>query len=91
MPPADRRIHADPGDVDVARDEHGCITGATLRADGTEMLVGGIETMSKSTNNGVDPQAMVDQYGADPVRLVGVDAGPESHASADQRNDRQGH
>ncbi|MCW5566833.1 MAG: leucine--tRNA ligase, partial [Dokdonella sp.] len=65
-----------PGDVDVARDERGRITGATLRADGTEVLVGGIEKMSKSKNNGVDPQAMVDKYGADTVRLFSMFAAP---------------
>ena len=43
--------------------------GAVLRADGQPVEIGGIEKMSKSKNNGVDPQAMVDKYGADTVRL----------------------
>jgi len=58
------------------RDERGRITGATLRADGGEVLVGGSEKMSKSKNNGVDPQAMVGKYGADTVRLFSMFAAP---------------
>ncbi|WP_374321707.1 leucine--tRNA ligase, partial [Pseudoxanthomonas kaohsiungensis] len=65
-----------PADVDVQRDERGRITGATLAADGQPVLVGGTEKMSKSKNNGVDPQAMVDKYGADTVRLFSMFAAP---------------
>jgi leucyl-tRNA synthetase len=39
-------------------------------------VVGGTEKMSKSKNNGVDPQAMVDKYGADTVRLFSMFAAP---------------
>ncbi|KAF1690366.1 leucine--tRNA ligase [Pseudoxanthomonas koreensis] len=65
-----------PADVDVQRDDKGRITGAVLRADGALVLVGGTEKMSKSKNNGVDPQAMVDKYGADTVRLFSMFAAP---------------
>jgi leucyl-tRNA synthetase len=65
-----------PADVDVQRDERGRITGATLIADGQPVVVGGTEKMSKSKNNGVDPQAMVDKYGADTVRLFSMFAAP---------------
>ena len=65
-----------PADVDVARDERGRITGATLRTDGQPVVVGGTEKMSKSKNNGVDPQAMVAKYGADTVRLFSMFAAP---------------
>ena len=65
-----------PADVDVQRDDKGRITGATLRADGQPVQVGGTEKMSKSKNNGVDPQAMVDRYGADTVRLFSMFAAP---------------
>ncbi|WP_019399597.1 leucine--tRNA ligase [Pseudoxanthomonas sp. GW2] len=65
-----------PADVDVQRDERGRVTGAVLRADGQPVLVGGTEKMSKSKNNGVDPQAMVDKYGADTVRLFSMFAAP---------------
>ncbi len=65
-----------PADVQVQRDERGRITGATLVADGQPVRIGGIEKMSKSKNNGVDPQAMVDKYGADTVRLFSMFAAP---------------
>ena len=65
-----------PADVDVVRDERGRITGATLRADGQPVVVGGIEKMSKSKNNGVDPEEMVGRYGADTVRLFSMFAAP---------------
>ncbi len=65
-----------PAEVEVARDERGRITGASLKRDGGEVLVGGVEKMSKSKNNGVDPQAMVDRYGADTVRLFSMFAAP---------------
>ncbi|KRG59587.1 leucine--tRNA ligase [Stenotrophomonas koreensis] len=65
-----------PADVDVVRDERGRITGATLRADGQPVVIGGVEKMSKSKNNGVDPQTMVGKYGADTVRLFSMFAAP---------------
>ncbi|MTI75249.1 MAG: leucine--tRNA ligase [Stenotrophomonas sp.] len=65
-----------PADVDVVRDERGRITGATLRSDGQPVVIGGTEKMSKSKNNGVDPQAMVAKYGADTVRLFSMFAAP---------------
>ena len=65
-----------PADVDLQRDERGHVTGATLRADGKPVLIGGIEKMSKSKNNGVDPQVLVDKYGADTVRLFSMFAAP---------------
>jgi len=65
-----------PANVDVLRDERGRITGATLRDDGAPVHIGGIEKMSKSKNNGVDPQSMVGKYGADTVRLFSMFAAP---------------
>ena len=65
-----------PADVTVQRDERGRITGATLIADGLPVEIGGTEKMSKSKNNGVDPQAMVAKYGADTVRLFSMFAAP---------------
>jgi leucyl-tRNA synthetase len=49
---------------------------ATLKADGQPVIVGGTEKMSKSKNNGVDPQALIDQYGADTARLFTMFAAP---------------
>ena len=65
-----------PADVNVVTDEKGRPTGATLKADGQSVVIGGIGTMSKSKNNGVDPQALVDQYGADTARLFIMFASP---------------
>ncbi|MCD9031508.1 leucine--tRNA ligase [Luteimonas sp. Y-2-2-4F] len=65
-----------PADVEVERDDRGRVTGATLKADGRPVRIGGIEKMSKSKNNGVDPRAMVDKYGADTVRLFSMFAAP---------------
>ncbi len=65
-----------PADVDVIRDEKGRIVGAALREDGQPVHIGGVEKMAKSKNNGVDPQAMVDKYGADTVRLFSMFAAP---------------
>jgi leucyl-tRNA synthetase len=65
-----------PAGVEVQRDERGRITGAVLKADGQSVDIGGIEKMSKSKNNGIDPQTMVDKYGADTVRLFSMFAAP---------------
>jgi leucyl-tRNA synthetase len=65
-----------PSDVEVERDARGHVVGAKLRADGRPVHIGGIEKMSKSKNNGVDPQSMVDKFGADTVRLFSMFAAP---------------
>ncbi len=65
-----------PADVEIERDARGHVVGAKLKADGQPVHIGGIEKMSKSKNNGVDPQAMVDKYGADTVRLFSMFAAP---------------
>ena len=75
--PAEGRIvYFNPADVDVQTDERGARIGATLRADGQPVESGGIGTMSKSRNNGVDPQSLVEQYGADTARLFMMFAAP---------------
>ncbi|KVQ13874.1 leucine--tRNA ligase [Burkholderia ubonensis] len=65
-----------PADVTVSFDEKGRPVGATLNADGQLVVLGGIEKMSKSKNNGVDPQVLIDQYGADTARLFTMFAAP---------------
>ncbi|HEX7111144.1 MAG TPA: leucine--tRNA ligase, partial [Mizugakiibacter sp.] len=65
-----------PADVEVQRDERARVVGAVLKADGGPVRIGGTEKMSKSKNNGVDPQTMVDRYGADTVRLFSMFAAP---------------
>ena len=51
-------------------------SGATLKADGEPVVIGKIEKMSKSKNNGVDPQEIIEQYGADTVRLYTLFTAP---------------
>jgi leucyl-tRNA synthetase len=65
-----------PADVEIRRDERARVVGAVSKADGKPVQIGGIEKMSKSKNNGVDPQSMVDKYGADTVRLFSMFAAP---------------
>lgn len=62
-------------EVDVIHDEKGGILGAKLKKDGTPLEYE-MTTMSKSKNNGVDPQALIDQYGADTARLFVMFASP---------------
>ena len=69
-----------PADVDVERDDKGKPVGAVLRSDGQPVQIGGVEKMSKSKNNGVDPQSMVDRYGADTVRLFSVSDSPANQS-----------
>ncbi|KAF0811417.1 Leucine--tRNA ligase [Andreprevotia sp. IGB-42] len=65
-----------PADVEVQRDEKGRTIGAVLKADGQPVVVGGTEKMSKSKNNGVDPQALIEEFGADTARLFMMFAAP---------------
>jgi len=65
-----------PEEVDLVRNEAGHVTGATLRADGSPVDYGGVGTMSKSKRNGVDPQALIEQYGADTARFFMMFASP---------------
>lgn len=77
------RVNADgsrdwfnPADVDVITDPVTKAVTATLRTDGQPVLIGGTEKMSKSKNNGVDPQLLIGQYGADTVRMFSMFAAP---------------
>ncbi|AND69165.1 leucyl-tRNA synthetase [Dyella thiooxydans] len=65
-----------PADVEIQRDDKARVVGALLKADGQPVLIGGTEKMSKSKNNGVDPQSMVGKFGADTVRLFSMFAAP---------------
>jgi len=64
-----------PADVEIGTDR-GSERRALLRADGEPVESGGVVTMSKSKNNGVDPQALVDEFGADTARLFTMFAAP---------------
>ena len=65
-----------PADIDLEKDEKGRIISAKYTGDGQEVVVGGQEKMSKSKNNGIDPQAIIDQYGADTARVFMMFAAP---------------
>ena len=65
-----------PSDVDPVIDDKGRITGAVKKNDGSAVVYDGMGKMSKSKNNGIDPQTMIDRYGADAVRLFTMFAAP---------------
>ena len=65
-----------PAEVDVQTDDKGRPVAAVLRADGQPVTIGGVEKMSKSKNNGVDPQELIEAYGADTARLFMMFASP---------------
>src|SRR5438874_3509867 len=74
-----RREWVNPADVTVERDAKGKIVSAKRTADGVPVVYDGIGTMSKSKNNGVDPQALIDQYGADTARFYTMFASPPTN------------
>jgi len=65
-----------PQDIHLERDSKNRIIKATHKIDGLPVVIGGIEKMSKSKNNGVDPQEFIEQYGADTARLFMMFAAP---------------
>ena len=65
-----------PAEVELTFDDKGRPHTALLKADGQPVEIGGIEKMAKSKNNGIDPQAQIDQYGADTARLFTMFASP---------------
>ena len=65
-----------PADIEVEKDDKGKMIGGILKTDGQPVIFGGIEKMSKSKNNGVDPQDLIDRYGADTVRLYTMFTSP---------------
>ncbi|MEL0585616.1 MAG: leucine--tRNA ligase [Candidatus Thiodiazotropha sp. (ex. Lucinoma kazani)] len=65
-----------PAEVEVVCDEKGRPLTAHLLEDDQPVVIGGIEKMSKSKNNGIDPQTLIDRYGADTVRLYTMFTSP---------------
>ncbi len=63
-------------DLDIVRDEHARVISATAKADGQPVTYEGWTTMSKSKNNGVDPQDLIEKYGADTARLYTMFTAP---------------
>ncbi|MFL6585345.1 MAG: leucine--tRNA ligase, partial [Luteimonas sp.] len=78
--PASGRIaYYNPADVEVKYDDKGNRIGAVLRQDGQPVEWDGLGTMSKSKNNGVDPQVLIEQYGADTARFFVIFTAPPEH------------
>src|SRR6185436_3971241 len=65
-----------PANVTLERDAKGSIISAKRTSDGVPVIYDGIGTMSKSKNNGVDPQALIDKFGADTARFYTMFASP---------------
>ncbi|NOQ35538.1 MAG: class I tRNA ligase family protein, partial [Methylococcaceae bacterium] len=63
-------------EIEVERNSKGKIIAAKSLADGSEVTIGNTEKMSKSKNNGIDPQALINKYGADTVRLYTMFTSP---------------
>jgi leucyl-tRNA synthetase len=76
-PVTGRIVYHNPAEVDAQTD--GQQKTGVLKADGQPVEYGGIGTMSKSRRNGVDPQQLVDRYGADTARLFMMFAAPPEH------------
>ncbi|HUP92755.1 MAG TPA: class I tRNA ligase family protein, partial [Solimonas sp.] len=75
-PAPGKKVWISPDEVDLELDAKGNAVRAVHRKDGQDVQVGGVEKMSKSKNNGVDPQALIEQYGADTARLFAMFASP---------------
>ena len=71
-----------PSEVDVSYDDRGQPTGAVAKADGQPVALGGIEKMSKSKNNVVEPKDIIAKYGADTARVFTMFAGPPDQSAA---------
>jgi leucyl-tRNA synthetase len=79
-PSGGRIVYFNPAEVEIRYDEQGKPLGFFLKSDGLPVESGGLGTMSKSKNNGVDPQALIEQYGADTARLFMMFAAPPEDA-----------
>jgi len=71
-----KKLWFNPEDVVLKLDDKGRPVSAELKSNGRPVRIGGTEKMSKSKNNGIDPQAIIDQYGADTARLFTMFASP---------------
>ncbi len=74
--PNGKKLWVNPAEVEVETDAKTRAAGARLKSDRLPVIIGGMEKMSKSKNNGVDPQAIIDEYGADTARLFMMFAAP---------------
>jgi len=71
-----------PAEVEVRHDDKGQPVGATAKSDGQPVMLGGIEKMSKSKNNVVEPRDIIAKFGADTARVFVMFAGPPDQSAA---------
>src|SRR5204863_5501949 len=71
-----------PDEVEVKHDEKGRPTGAVAKEDGAAVMLGGMEKMSKSKNNVVEPKDIIERFGADTARAYVMFAGPPDQSAA---------
>ncbi len=71
-----------PNEIEVAYDDKGRPVSARLKSDGSPVQMGGIEKMSKSKNNVVEPKDIISRFGADTARLFTMFAGPPDQSAA---------
>jgi leucyl-tRNA synthetase len=71
-----------PAEVDIDYDDRGHPVGARAKADGLPVMLGGIEKMSKSKNNVVEPKDIIARFGADTARVFTMFAGPPDQSAA---------
>ena len=76
----EQKEYFSPAEVEVQYDDKHRAVAAVLRADGEPVEIGPTEKMSKSKNNGIDPQTLIEQYGADTVRLFTMFASPPTQS-----------
>ncbi len=80
--PAAKKRWFYPSEVEVSFDERGQPTAAVAKADGLPVMLGGIEKMSKSKNNVVEPKDIIARFGADTARVFTMFAGPPDQSAA---------
>jgi leucyl-tRNA synthetase len=71
-----------PAEIDVTYDDKGRPVGATAKEDGQPVILGGMEKMSKSKNNVVEPKDIIEKFGADTARAYVMFAGPPDQSAA---------
>ena len=71
-----------PSELDIVYDAKGRIEKITAKEDGLPVKSGGIEKMSKSKNNVVEPSAIIGKFGADTARAFVMFAGPPDQSAA---------